>query len=73
LETSVLDRFCAPLCDAVTGRDDAQATLDLLDNANLFLVSLDDKREWYRYHHLFSSMLNSRLRQQHPERVTDLH
>ena len=72
LETSILGRLCGPLCDAVTGRHDAQATLDLLDNANLFIVPLDDEREWYRYHHLFSSMLNSRLKQLYPERVTDL-
>ena len=47
--------------------------MDLLDKANLFLVSLDNEREWYRYHHLFSSMLNSRLKQLYPGRVTDLH
>jgi LuxR family transcriptional regulator, maltose regulon positive regulatory protein len=72
LETSILERFCSPLCDVMTGRNDARETLDLLENANLFLVSLDDERGWYRYHHLFSSMLNARLRQLYPERVADL-
>jgi LuxR family maltose regulon positive regulatory protein len=59
----VLDRLCAPLCDAVVGDDagDGQELLEELDRANLFLVPLDDERVWYRYHHLFADMLRARL------------
>ncbi len=53
LATSVLDRMCGALCDAVTERDDGAATLVDLERANLFLVPLDDERRWYRYHALF--------------------
>lgn len=56
-QTSVLVRLCAPLCDALTGRDDSQAMLEQLEAANLFLVGLDHRREWYRYHGLFSEAL----------------
>ncbi len=56
-QTSILTRLCAPLCDALTGRDDSQAMLEQLEAANLFLVALDHRREWYRYHVLFSEAL----------------
>ena len=56
-QTAVLDRLSAPLCNAVTGRDDSQAILVQLELANLFLIPLDDRREWYRYHHLFAETL----------------
>jgi LuxR family maltose regulon positive regulatory protein len=65
LRTSVLDRFCGPLCDAVmmdpsvSGRE----TLEYLEHANLFIVPLDNERRWYRYHHLFADLLRQRLRQ----------
>jgi LuxR family maltose regulon positive regulatory protein len=72
LETSVLGRISGSLCDAVTGRRDSQEMIERLDNANLFLISLDDERKWYRYHNLFSSMLSTRLQQMNPERVTEL-
>jgi LuxR family maltose regulon positive regulatory protein len=72
LETSILDRVTGPLCDAVTGRQDGQEMMERLDSANLFLVSLDNERKWYRYHNLFSSMLRSRLQQSTPERVNEL-
>lgn len=67
LATSVLGRFCGPLCDAVllspgTGRE----TLEALDRANLFLVPLDGERRWYRYHHLFAELLGQRLIQARP-------
>lgn len=71
--TSVLDRLCAALCDAVTGRDDGQAMLEQLERDNLFLVPLDDERVWYRYHHLFSDALGLRLRTESPELVASLH
>jgi LuxR family maltose regulon positive regulatory protein len=56
-QTAILIRLCAPLCDALTGRDDSQATLEQLEAANLFLVALDHRREWYRYHVLFAEVL----------------
>ena len=59
--TSILPRFCAPLCDAVTGSADAAAILDLLERENLFLVPLDESREWFRYHHLFAQVLRAQL------------
>lgn len=63
LQTSILDRFCAALCDAVTGRTDGQVMLAQLQRLNLFLIPLDDERRWYRYHHLFDEMLHHRLSQ----------
>ena len=73
LETSILDRLSGPLCDAVTGQPGGRARLEALDRANLFLVALDDRRQWYRYHHLFADVLRARLLDEHPERVPDLH
>ena len=65
LRTSVLDRLCGPLCDAVLDDPTAsgQATLDLIERANLFIVPLDNERRWYRYHHLFADLLRQRLHQ----------
>ncbi len=60
-QTVILDRLTAPLCDAVTGRDDSQAMLERLDAANLFLIPLDHRREWYRYHRLFAETLRPTL------------
>jgi LuxR family maltose regulon positive regulatory protein len=65
LRTSILDRLCGPLCDAML-RDtptSGQATLEYLEHANLFIVPLDDERRWYRYHHLFADLLRQRLHQ----------
>ena len=59
--TAVLERFRAPLCQALTGRADSQSMLQHLEHANLFLVPLDDERMWYRYHHLFADYLRSTL------------
>jgi len=59
--TSVLPRFCAPLCDAVTGSAGAAAIIELLERENLFLVPLDESREWFRYHHLFAQVLRAQL------------
>jgi LuxR family transcriptional regulator, maltose regulon positive regulatory protein len=73
LETSILNRLTAPLCAAVTGRSDARATLAALERSNLFLVALDDRRGWYRYHHLFGDVLRARLADAHPERIAGLH
>lgn len=65
LRTSILDRLCGPLCDAVLlGRSGAgQQTLAYLERSNLFIISMDNERRWYRYHHLFADSLRQRLRQ----------
>ncbi|NDJ36267.1 MAG: AAA family ATPase [Chloroflexi bacterium] len=60
-QTSILDRLTAPLCDALTGSDDSQALLEHLEQANLFLSPLDNRREWYRYHGLFAGVLRLTL------------
>jgi LuxR family maltose regulon positive regulatory protein len=73
LDTSVLDRLCSELCDAVTGRTDSQSMLEVIERANLFLVPLDAVRGWWRYHHLFADLLRTRLRMQQPHRVPVLH
>jgi LuxR family transcriptional regulator, maltose regulon positive regulatory protein len=73
LETVILDRFCAPLCNAVTEREDAREILDVLERSNLFLIPLDDQRLWYRYHHLFADVLQTHLRETQPHRITALH
>lgn len=73
LQTSLLERFNASLCDAVTGRDDSRAMIDELERSNMFIVSLDDQRVWYRYHHLFTSLLQSRLYLTRPKRATTVH
>jgi LuxR family maltose regulon positive regulatory protein len=76
-DTSILDRLSGPLCDAVTGLDDGagvgKAMLEALERGNLFVVPLDDRRHWYRYHHLFADMLHARLLDEQPDRVPDLH
>jgi ATP/maltotriose-dependent transcriptional regulator MalT len=73
LRTSILSRLSGPLCDAVTGQGDGKGMLEALDRGNLFLVSLDDRRRWYRYHHLFADMLQARLLDEQPGQVPDLH
>jgi len=89
LQTAVLDRLTGSLCDAVrfgcaeppgssggtalTDQDNGQATLEMLERANLFIVPLDEERRWYRYHHLFADLLRQRLRQIQPEQVPTLH
>ena len=61
LQTSILGRLTGPLCDAVTGQEGGTAMLEALDRGNLFLVPLDDRRRWYRYHQLFADVLRTRL------------
>jgi LuxR family maltose regulon positive regulatory protein len=73
LQTSILDRLSGPLCDAVTGQDGGKAMLEALDRGNLFLVPLDDRRRWYRYHHLFADVLRAHLVDEQPDRVDHLH
>jgi LuxR family maltose regulon positive regulatory protein len=73
LQTSILDRMVAPLCNVVASRKDSQAILERLEAANLFLIPLDSERRWYRYHHLFADLLRQRLHQTQPEQVPILH
>ena len=87
LATSILDRFCAALCECVLGSDagssdagssdapcDVQACIQWLENNNLFVIPLDNDRQWYRYHHLFQELLQRRLlAEMGPEQVTELH
>jgi LuxR family transcriptional regulator, maltose regulon positive regulatory protein len=73
VQTSILDRLSGPLCDAVTGQHGGKAMLASLDRANLFLVPLDDRRRWYRYHHLFADVLHTHLLDEHRDQVAALH
>ncbi|RIK35432.1 MAG: LuxR family transcriptional regulator, partial [Chloroflexi bacterium] len=87
LHTSILNRLCSPLCDAIlSGEGEEQGgggestihaagreVLAYLEHANLFLVPLDNRRHWYRYHHLFAELLRDRLEQAHPSNVPELH
>ncbi len=73
LRTSVLSRLNGPLCDAVAQTTDAARTLVELERSNLFLVPLDSRREWFRYHHLFGELLRHELRLTAPEEVLALH
>ncbi|MBN1427976.1 MAG: hypothetical protein JXB07_06295 [Anaerolineae bacterium] len=73
LQTSILDRLTGSLCDAITGGQGGQDTLDRLERLNLFISSLDSSHQWYRYHHLFANLLRQRLRQQYPDSIPELH
>ncbi len=73
LETSILERLSGALCDAVTGGDDGRRVMEQLDRSNLFVVPLDDTRQWYRYHHLFADVLRAHLLHERPGQVADLH
>jgi LuxR family maltose regulon positive regulatory protein len=73
LQTAILDRFCIPLCQAVTDDPDSPAIMNhLLDN-NLFLIPLDDDRTWFRYHNLFADHLRGQLAREQGENITDLY
>jgi LuxR family maltose regulon positive regulatory protein len=61
LQTSILERFSAPLCEAVTACDGSRAILDQLERENVFLVALDNERDWYRYHPIFAELLRIKL------------
>jgi LuxR family maltose regulon positive regulatory protein len=73
LDTAILERLSGDLCDAVTGESGSQALLDDLERRNLFVVALDDRREWYRYHHLFADLLQALSIREDPERARALH
>jgi LuxR family maltose regulon positive regulatory protein len=73
LQTSILGRMSGPLCDAVIGGDGSADRLADLDRRNLFVVALDSRRRWYRYHHLFAELLRSRLEAEEPGTTPALH
>ncbi|MEJ2710774.1 MAG: LuxR C-terminal-related transcriptional regulator, partial [Anaerolineales bacterium] len=73
LQTAILDRLTGSLCDTLTGQDNGQATLEMLERANMFIVPLDEERRWFRYHHLFIDLLSQRLRQNKPDQIPGLH
>jgi LuxR family maltose regulon positive regulatory protein len=72
LRTAVLDRMCGPLCDALLERNDSTQVLEQLEHKNLFVVSLDHSRTWFRYHHLFREMLQAELERRDPELAATL-
>ena len=72
-QTSILSRLNGALCNAVTGLGDSQVVLTELDRSNLFVIPLDEERAWYRYHRLFSDLLQARLEEKLPDQVTELH
>ncbi len=78
LQTSILERMCAPLCDALVEENtieavDSQVMLESLEQLNLFVIPLDNERRWYRYHHLFSDVLNRRLEHLYSHQLPELH
>jgi LuxR family transcriptional regulator, maltose regulon positive regulatory protein len=73
LQTSVLERLSGPLCDAVTGQNGGKAKLAALEQGNLFVVPLDDRRQWYRYHQLFADVLHAHLLDEQPDDIPELH
>jgi LuxR family maltose regulon positive regulatory protein len=72
LRTAILDRMYGPLCDAILERSDSAQVLEQLERENLFVVPLDHRREWFRYHHLFREMLQAELGRREPELVATL-
>jgi LuxR family maltose regulon positive regulatory protein len=72
-KTAILDRLSGSLCDAVTGREDGKGMLETLERGNLFIIPLDDQRQWYRYHPLFAEVLQARLVDEQPDQVFNLH
>ncbi|MCL4562065.1 MAG: LuxR C-terminal-related transcriptional regulator [Chloroflexi bacterium] len=73
LQTAILDRLSGSLCDAVTGQEGGRGMLEALERGNLFVVPLDNQRQWYRYHHLFAEVLQAHLREAQPDRASTLH
>ncbi|HLF31778.1 MAG TPA: LuxR C-terminal-related transcriptional regulator [Xanthomonadales bacterium] len=73
LHTSILERMSSESCRCLVSRDDCQDVLDRLEGSNTFLLPLDEKRTWYRYHHLFREFLLGQLRRRQPEAIRDLY
>ena len=73
LQTSILEQMSAPLCNALLNRNDSQLMLETLEQNNMFVIPLDNDRNWYRYHHLFADLLKQRLQLQDKEAIIELH
>jgi len=73
MKTSLLDRFNADLCNALTLRNDSHKVIAWLEQSNMFIIPLDDERCWYRYHHLFAEFLNGHLVHTQPDDLPVLH
>ncbi|AIQ17301.1 hypothetical protein H70357_12015 [Paenibacillus sp. FSL H7-0357] len=73
LETSILSRMNHSICEVVTGQPDCQEQLESLEQLNLFIIPLDDQRNWYRYHHLLSDFLQEQLTAEDPAKITEAH
>lgn len=73
LQTAILDRLSGSLCNAVTGQSNGQAMLEMLESTNLFVIQLDNKRQWFRYHHLFAELLQQRLQISDADLLPKLH
>ena len=77
LQTAILERLSGSLCEAVcrdaTGQNDGQKMLGTLERSNLFIIPLDNKRQWYRYHHLFADVLQAHALKEYPEQLPSLH
>jgi len=73
LQTAILNQLNGSLCNALTRQENGQATLEIIEHANLFIIPLDNERHWYRFHHLFADLLRQRLRQTQPEQLSILH
>lgn len=71
--TSLLDSFCAPLCDHILKTHNSQSQLDYLERNNLFIISLDNQREWFRYHRLFADLLKSQINRNEQKNITRIH
>ena len=73
LQTSILEQMSAPLCNSVLNRNDSQMILETLEKNNMFVIPLDNDRNWYRYHHLFADLLKQRLQLHYNEAITEIH
>jgi len=73
LKTAILKRMTGPLCNAITGQENGQDTLETLNRANLFIVPLDEERRWFRYHHLFADLLQLQLVSRKKDLINALH
>ncbi len=73
LQTSILEQMSAPLCNTILKRSDSQVILETLENENMFVIPLDNERNWYRYHHLFAELLKQRLYSKNKELIRELH
>jgi LuxR family maltose regulon positive regulatory protein len=73
LQTSILEQMSTPLCNSVLSRNDSQSILEKLDKYNMFIIPLDEERNWYRYHHLFAELLKQRLQLRDKSAINTLH